>query len=113
MFAARRLIAQGGLPLAILVAGPLSDRLFEPAMGPDGILVPLFGGLVGTGPGAGMSLVVFLAGVIGMALPFLAGYALPAVRYLEDRVPDVQVAADRSPAQPETHAPQTQKQEAR
>ncbi len=98
VFAARRLIAQGSLPVSMLVAGPLSDRIAEPAMAANGSLVRLFGGVVGTGPGAGMSLVVFLAGVAGILSPLIAGYAIAAVRNLEDRVPDVvAVAADAAP----------------
>jgi hypothetical protein len=93
VFAARRLIAQGSLPLAMLVAGPLSDRFAEPALAADGSLAPLFGGLVGTGPGAGMSLIVFFAGVVGITFPFLAGYGIPAVRNLEDIIPDAVVVA--------------------
>lgn len=89
VFAARRLIGQGSLPLAMLVAGPLSDLLAEPAMAVNGALAPVFGGLVGTGPGAGMSLIILLAGAAGIVMPFVAGYAIPAVRNLEDIVPDV------------------------
>jgi hypothetical protein len=32
VFAARRLIAQGSLPISMLIAGPSSDKLAEPAM---------------------------------------------------------------------------------
>jgi len=97
VFAARRMIAQGSLPLAYLVAGPLSDRLVEPAMAADGKLASVFGWLVGTGPGAGMSLVTFLAGITGIALPFVAGWAISAVRNLEDIVPDIEISAANIP----------------
>ncbi|HNR50504.1 MAG TPA: hypothetical protein PKI80_02875, partial [Deltaproteobacteria bacterium] len=42
-----------------LLAGYLADHLLEPAMMPGGSLAPVFGPLVGTGPGAGMA-VMFL-----------------------------------------------------
>jgi MFS family permease len=96
IFAARRLIGQGSLPLAMLVAGPLSDQIAEPAMAVNGNLAPVFSGIVGSGPGAGMSLVVLLAGVAGVALPFAAGYAVPAVRNLEDIIPDITPVAINS-----------------
>lgn len=99
VFAARRLIGQGSLPIAMLIAGPLSDQLFEPAMMEGGSLSPLFGQLLGNGAGAGMSLLVFFAGLIGIALPVLAGYAIPAVRNLEDLVPDLQILKAK-PANP-------------
>jgi MFS transporter, DHA3 family, macrolide efflux protein len=96
VFAARRLIGQGSLPIAMLIAGPLSDRIVEPAMAGGGSLAPIFGQLVGTGPGAGMSLLIFFAGLVGVTLPILAGYALPAVRNLEDLVPDIEMATAKS-----------------
>jgi MFS family permease len=96
VFAARRLIAQGSLPLAMLIAGPLSDQVLEPALAHGGSLAPLLSPVVGAGPGAGMSLLVLLAGLVGVALPLLAGYAVPAVKNLEDRVPDVEVVAAKS-----------------
>ena len=87
VFATRRLIAQISGPLAILIAGPLADYVFEPAMMAGGSLQGIFGGLVGTGPGAGMSLMFIFAGIVG-ALASLAGYAFPAVRNAEDILPD-------------------------
>jgi DHA3 family macrolide efflux protein-like MFS transporter len=96
VFAARRLIGQGSLPIAMLIAGPLSDWFFEPAMAGGGSLAPLFGPLLGVGPGAGMSLLVFFAGLIGILLPILAGYALAEVRNLEDLVPDIEIATAKS-----------------
>jgi hypothetical protein len=87
VFAARRFTGQLSIPLASLIAGPLSDRFFEPAMSVNGSLAPIFGGLVGTGPGAGMSLLILLAAIIGMIVPAIS-YAIPAFRNVEDIIPD-------------------------
>lgn len=87
VFAARRFTGQLSIPLTSLIAGPLSDRFFEPAMSVGGSLVPIFGGLVGSGPGAGMSLLIFLAAVIGMMVPAIS-YGVPAFRNVEDIIPD-------------------------
>jgi len=87
VFAVRRLIAQITAPVAMLLAGPLADHLFEPAMRSGGSLAPVFGGLVGTGVGAGMSLMFVIAGVLG-AVAGLGGYAFSAVRDAEDILPD-------------------------
>ena len=87
VFAARRVTGQLSYPLAGLIAGPLSDRWFEPAMMNGGILAPIFGGLVGTGPGAGMSLFILFAAILGIMVPSLS-YAIPAFRNVEDIVPD-------------------------
>jgi DHA3 family macrolide efflux protein-like MFS transporter len=92
VFSVRMLIAWLVTPLAQLIAGPLADRVFEPAMKPGGSMVPLFGGLVGSGAGAGMSLILVLTGLLA-TLAGLGGYAFRAVRDAEDILPDHDVAA--------------------
>ncbi|MCP4420986.1 MAG: MFS transporter [Chloroflexi bacterium] len=87
VFAVRRLIAQITAPVATVIAGPLADNMFEPAMQPDGVLAPLFGWLVGTGTGAGMGLMFVIAGLVGAAVG-LGGYLFPSVRNAEDLLPD-------------------------
>jgi MFS family permease len=97
VFATRRMIAQFSFPIAVLFAGPLADRVFEPAMQGDGAAAALFGPLVGTGPGAGMGLMVALSGVFGAAVGII-GYLVPAVRHVEQILPDFDatVAAPQS-----------------
>jgi len=87
VFSVRRLIAWFVNPLGTLLAGPLADLAFEPAMKDNGILTGLFGRVVGIGPGAGMSLMYVLIGLF-VILVGLAGYAFPAVRNAEDILPD-------------------------
>ena len=50
-------------------------------------LAPVFGWLVGAGPGAGMALVFIMAGLIG-ASTSLGGYLFKAVRNVESIIPD-------------------------
>lgn len=95
VFAARGVIAQIGAPVAMLLAGPLADRVFEPAMMPGGSWTPMFGWLVGNGPGAGMSLMFVIAGALGM-LVGLGGYAIPIVRNVEEILPDQVVEVEPS-----------------
>ncbi len=103
VFATRRMIAQISFPLALLFAGPLADRVFEPAMASDGWAAALFGPLVGVGPGAGMSLMVLLSGLIGVAVGLIV-YAIPSVRNVETVLPDfdalpvLATAAEMEPA---------------
>lgn len=90
VFAVRRLIAQVTAPIAIALAGPLADHVFEPAMQVGGGWATLFGWLVGTGPGAGMSLMFVATGLLG-AVAGLSGYAFPAIRNAEEILPDYDV----------------------
>ncbi len=87
VFSVRRLMAQITAPLAMLLAGPLADDFFEPAMQTGGALESTFSGLVGTGDGAGMSLIFVVTGLLGMAVS-LAGYLVPVIRNIEDILPD-------------------------
>lgn len=87
VFSVRRMIAQISAPVGMLLAGPLADVVFEPAMQPGGALAGLFGGLVGVGPGAGMALLIVLAGLLGLLVTSL-GFFIPAIREAETRVPD-------------------------
>lgn len=87
VFSSRALIAQVSGPLATLIAGPLADRLMEPAMQTGGFLTPVFADLVGTGPGAGMALIFIFCGLL-TTLVGITGYAIPAIRMVESRIPD-------------------------
>jgi MFS family permease len=91
VFSTRRLIAWLSMPLATLVAGPLADKVMEPAMLPGGSLVPIFGPIVGIGPGAGMSLIILFLGLIITMIGF-SGYAVPTLRNVETLLPDHDLA---------------------
>lgn len=100
VFAARRLIAQISAPVAMLVAGPLADYVFEPSMRENGLLARMFGWLVGTGPGTGMSLMLIGAGIAGVLIAALA-YLAPAVRNAETILPDYAGVQQAEVAPPE------------
>ncbi len=85
VFAAYLQVALLLTPLASLVAGPLADRVFEPAR-----RLPAWRGvgwLVGFGPGAGIGMIFVVSSALVLALS-LAAYAIPAVRRLEADLPD-------------------------
>lgn len=71
-------------PVGYLVAGPLADHVFGPAMAPDGWMTPIFGSLLGTGPGAGIAFMFFCTAILGAAMSF-GGYLFPSVRNVEDK----------------------------
>lgn len=87
VFSARRMIAYAIMPISTLIAGPLADKVFEPAMRSHGLLAGVFSGVVGTGPGAGMAVVYLLATVAASAAT-LAGFLIPRLRNLEKILPD-------------------------
>lgn len=91
VFATRAAIALSAAPLAPLLAGPLADAVFEPAMAPGGALAPVLGGLVGVGPGRGMAVILVIAGVLSVAV------ALAAAAFQPLRMLDVAAAARPEP----------------
>lgn len=73
-------------PLSPLLVGPLADSVFEPAAQSAGWW---FAGLVGSGAGAGMGLMMVFAGGV-VALAAAVAYALPMIRTMEATIPDWQ-----------------------
>lgn len=88
VFSIRRMIAQITAPLAMLMAGPLADYVFEPAMKTaSSPLATLFAPLTGTGAGAGMGTLIFLSGVVILGIA-ITGWMNPLVRNVEILIPD-------------------------
>ncbi len=87
VFSVQSMFRQITLPVGYLVAGPLADRLLEPAMMPGGTLAGVFGNLVGTGPGAGMGLMFIGTCILGTVVCF-SGYLFPSIRNVEADLPD-------------------------
>jgi len=88
VFSFRALVAGGTLPLASLIAGPLSDHLFEPLLQEGGALAGSVGRLLGVGPGRGVALLFVVLGAATSALA-AAAYLHPRLRQLEVELPDV------------------------
>lgn len=93
VFASRRLIAWGIMPLSQFLAGPLADRVFEPALQHHATVRWLAGWAVGTGPGAGMGLQFVLAGLCAALVGF-GGYLFPTLRDAESSLPDYDAVPD-------------------
>jgi DHA3 family macrolide efflux protein-like MFS transporter len=81
-------MARTGVPLAYLAAGPLADRVFEPAMRAGGAWANSWvGQLLGTGPGRGIGL-MFVIGGIGVLVITSLMYGYPRMRNVEKELPD-------------------------
>lgn len=88
VFAIRTMISRSMMPLAFILAGPLSDNVFEPLMRSDGAFAQSpFSSLFGSGPGRGNGLIFITAGILLLIASLLA-YASPRIRNLEDELPD-------------------------
>jgi MFS family permease len=87
VFGAQSILTQFMIPFAPLIGGYLGDRVFEPVMQGQSALSSFFSPLVGTGPGAGMSMLIFLCG-IGATLVSLCGYLIRPIRKLDEILPD-------------------------
>jgi len=72
-----------------LVVGPLADRVFDPAVKQAGWAA--FAPLVGRGSGAGIGLMYAIGGTLTILIS-LAVYVLPAIRHMEENLPDYALA---------------------
>ncbi|MER7705094.1 amino acid adenylation domain-containing protein [Kitasatospora sp. NPDC097605] len=89
VFALNTLVAWSTLPLGHGVIAPLGSAVFGPLMEPDGALAPVFGPLIGTGPGRGIALMYVLFG-LAMLVLVAVGLRLPALARFDREVPDAE-----------------------
>lgn len=90
VFSVRRMLAWSSTPLGFVLAGPLSQSVFEPLMREGGALAPVLGPVIGVGPGRGMGLLFIAMGLL-MGLTAVAGYLYRPLYRVE--------AAGESPAE--------------
>jgi MFS transporter, DHA3 family, macrolide efflux protein len=100
VFAVRRMVTMSMMPLAVLFAGPLAERVFEPLLAPGGALAGSVGAGIGTGKGRGIALMFVLLGAL-MALTAVAAWLVPSIRHVERDVPDAPHAPQSAPAAPQ------------
>lgn len=97
IFSTRRMTATIATPLSFILAGPLADRVFEPLLAENGVLVTTaIGQLWGTGTGRGIGLLFGVVG-LGLVLTSILGYAHPRLRRVEIELPDI-VPDENQPA---------------
>ena len=102
VFAFRRAIAMSASIVAPLLAAPLADYVFKPAMAPGGVLIPVLGPIIGVGAGRGVGVLISLVGVIIMVTTLIA-LSVPQLRRVEldlpDHAPAVRAALEPQPAE--------------
>ena len=95
VFSVRRFIAQITIPISMGISGWLGDQVFEPAFSStSGWGSQVFGGLFGSGEGAGLSMMIAISGIM-VAVVGLSGLLVPAIQNVDMSVPDHDEAAKR------------------
>lgn len=84
-FATQRVLLQAATLSAFCLAGPLSEKLFEPLLRRGGPLAGSVGLIIGVGAGRGLGLMFITLGTL-MTLISLAAYSIPAIRQIDDLV---------------------------
>jgi MFS transporter, DHA3 family, macrolide efflux protein len=92
IFAFLTMIAFSSLPLAYAVAGPLAEKVFEPAMSVHGVFGAWLGPWLGVGPGRGIGLIFVVSGIMIGASALIA-YCSPPLRELDHRLPDAKLVS--------------------
>jgi MFS family permease len=87
VFGARRFIAQISNVFPLIMVGPLVDYVFEPAMDVGGGLAGTLGWMIEPGPGAGMTLIIFIAFTLATVVSAVA-FLNRDLRNIEDLIPD-------------------------
>lgn len=82
VFATRQVIGNVAQLMVMLAAGPLADRVFEPAMAGSGWFAALLGPLVGRSEGSGMAAMFVLAGMLALSASTIASF-IPSMRTVD------------------------------
>jgi MFS transporter, DHA3 family, macrolide efflux protein len=87
VFALQNVVEKSLLIVALVTAGPLVERVFDPLMASDGLLADTIGKLIGVGPGRGIGLLFVLIGMLNILVTVIA-YRTPRLRRVEKELPD-------------------------
>lgn len=85
IFAANAFVVQVTSAIAVLIAGPLAEGVFQPLFLPEGPLSKVFGTVTGDRAGAGLSFLYVLCSLT-MVLVGILGFKLPKLKAIE-RIP--------------------------
>jgi MFS transporter, DHA3 family, macrolide efflux protein len=87
VFALKGTINHAMAPLAFIIAGPLTDKVFKPLLTKNGPLAGKLGWLFGVGDGRGVGLLIFLIGML-VVISTMVASRNPHLRLVEEELPD-------------------------
>jgi DHA3 family macrolide efflux protein-like MFS transporter len=85
VFSVRKMLGLSLGPFAAAIAGPLADKLFEPAFGQHGILGSFL--FIQSGTGVGISVLIVISGILGALIVLYFAFK-PKFRNLEEILED-------------------------
>jgi MFS family permease len=88
VFATGSMLVQATAPIALVLSGPLADRIFTPMFAERGMLANSIGQIIGIGNGRGIAFMLILMGLCVVAGTAIA-YLYPRLRHIEVEMPDV------------------------
>jgi len=83
----RNMMHLAAIPVAMSIAAPMAEFVFEPLLAEGGPLVDSLGPIVGVGQGRGMALLLIVMGFLTIGLT-IAGYFYKPLRNVEEDLPD-------------------------
>ena len=93
VFAVRRTIAVSASIIAPLLAAPLADYIFKPAMAAGGMLASILGPIFGVGASRGVGVLLSLVGLLVAGVSLIA-LLTPLVRRVELDLPDFELPGE-------------------
>jgi MFS family permease len=93
VFAVRRTIAMSASLIAPLLAAPLADYIFKPAMAAGGVLASILGPIFGVGSSRGVGVLLSLVGLLVAGVSLIA-LLTPLVRRVELDLPDFELPGE-------------------
>jgi len=96
-FAIQRAVFYASTVFGYFLAGPVSERVFEPLLARGGPLAGSVGLIIGVGPGRGLGLMFIILGTV-MTLTALTAYSVPAIRQLDELADTFALPGKAAPA---------------
>lgn len=98
-FAIQRVLVNAATLLGYFLAGPLSQKVFEPLLGRGGALAGSVGLIIGVGPGRGFGLMFITLGIL-MTLTAITAYSVPVIRNIDELADALSLTVKAAPAGP-------------